>query len=123
MHQIFGISPRTRLQKYRKYFKSQKINGENNKIFTCARKQRLLRKEKELNNENRVDDTLLLVTMSSVCIRLLKQQVSLDTYYFICKEIRAVTSWEASRNTRGRKITSRWRWAILNHRKRNIVTM
>lgn len=123
MHQIFGISPRTRLQKYRKYFKSQKINEENNKIFTCARKQRLLRKEKELNNENRVDDTLLLVTMSSVCIRLLKQQVSLDTYYFICKEIRAVTSWEASRNTRGRKITSRWRWAILNHRKRNIVTM
>ena len=40
-----------------------------------------------------------------------------------CQETRAVTSWAASRNTRGRKITSRWRWAILNHRKRNIVTM
>lgn len=113
MHRIFGISPRTRLQMYRNYFKSQKINEENNKIFTCVRKQRLLRKEKELNNENRVDDTLLLVTMSSVCIRLLKQQVSLDTYYFICQEIRAVTSWEANRNTRGREITSRWERATV----------
>lgn len=80
MHRIFGISPRTRLQMYRKYFKSQKINEENNKIFTCARKQRLLRKEKELNNENRVDDTLLLVTMSSSCIRLLKPQGSYRHY-------------------------------------------
>ena len=46
-----------------------------------------------------------------------------DTYYFICKEMRAVTSWAASRNTRGREITSRWRRTTLLQRKRNNVTM
>ena len=80
MHQIFGISPRTRLQMYRKDFELQKINENNNKILICVRKQRLLRKEKELNNENHVDDTLLLVTISSSCIRLLKPQDSYRHY-------------------------------------------
>lgn len=80
MHRIFGISPRTRLQMYRKDFELQKINEKNNKILICVRKQRLLRKEKELNNENHVDDTLLLVTISSSCIRLLKPQDSYRHY-------------------------------------------
>lgn len=46
-----------------------------------------------------------------------------DTYYFICKEMRAVTSWAASRNTRGSEITSRWRRTTLLPAQRNNVTM